>query len=558
MNCLSPRRLRLAFALIVPALAMADGVTADDHISTSGLTDTVVQSVAFDDEASDVIDLSQPVAETEAAVTEETVSPVEATPSMIQPVVSYSEIAPVACNCPCPPTKCCTKDDKAAATAAMKSAYAGLFYANNFSYLTDPCYDGPSFCGEPLKDIKTDFGTWSFGGETRFRYHNERNHRGVGITGRDDNFWLYRQRLYADWKLNDCLRVYAEGLHAESYGETFNPRPIEENDFDIQNLFVDVKLLDEDCGKLVARVGRQELLYGAQRTVSPLDWANTRRTFEGVRLLYQNNDTSLDAFWTEFVPVDPDDADESDNNRQFYGTYLTQKNTAVGQVEGYYLGFDNTTTNFSYHTVGSRVSCKTDSGMLYDFEGAFQFGDNTTSEDHSAGFFTLGVGRKIETDFLSPLVWFYYDYASGEDDFGDVGRGDGGFDHLFPLAHKYNGFMDLFGRRNLHDINVFTATPLGSKVTMIFWYHYFLLVEDTTPYSVVMTPYNTASAAGDRELGHEFDVLFNINLDPRNNILLGYSHFAAGDYYDTTANLPTGVDTDADADFFYAQFQTRY
>lgn len=457
--------------------------------------------------------------------------------------------------------RCCTKQDKQDATKAMKSAYAGLFYANNFAYLNDPCYDGPSFLGESIKNISSPLGTISLGGESRSRYHNERNHRGLGITGRDDQFWLFRQRFYADWKINDLFRVYGETLYADSGGETFTPRPIEENHFDIQNLFVDVNLLSGPAGNLTLRAGRQELLYGAQRTISPLDWANTRRTFEGVRGLYQNGDTSIDAFWTGFVPVRPNDLDEADYNVQFYGTYLTQKNTALGTLEAYYLGFDQTVTatpDFSYHTVGSRISGKSDGGMLYDVEAAVQFGDNATPEDHGAGFATLGIGRKLETEFLSPTVWFYYDYASGEDDFDQVGRADGGYDHLFPLAHKWNGFMDLFGRRNLHDINVLSITPLGDRVSMIVWYHYFLLVEDTTPYSVVMTPYNTASAAGDRELGHEIDVLFNITLDPRNNVLLGYSHFSAGDYYDTTANLPAGVDQDADADFFYAQFQTRY
>jgi hypothetical protein len=36
-------------------------------------------------------------------------------------------------------------------------------------------------------------------------------------------------------------------------------------------------------------------------------------------------------------------------------------------------------------------------------------------------------------------------------------------------------------------------------------------------------------------------------------VLLGYSHFAAGDYYDLTAGNPNN-----DADFFYCQFQSRF
>ncbi|MEZ6136646.1 MAG: alginate export family protein [Pirellulaceae bacterium] len=456
---------------------------------------------------------------------------------------------------------CVNKEKQEAATKAMKSAYAGVFYANNFGYLTDPYYNGPAFLGESFKNMQSPLGTVSLGGETRSRYHNEDNHRGLGITGRDDQFWLFRQRLYADWRVNNLIRVYGETLYADSGGETFAPRPIEENNFDMLNLFVDVNLLSGNSGNLTLRGGRQELLFGAQRTISPLDWANTRRTFEGLRGLYQNGDTSIDAFWTAFVPVRPNDFDQADYDQQFYGVYLTQKNTLVGTLEGYYLGYDQTdpaTPDFSYHTLGSRASGTTAGGWLYDLEGAVQFGDNFTADDHSAMFTTLGLGRALKSNLLSPTVWFYYDYASGEEDFVDVSRGDGGYDHLFPLAHKYNGFMDLFGRRNLHDINVFSSTPLGKNVSMVLWYHYFLLAEATTPYSVVMTPYNTTTAAGDRELGHEIDLLFDVTLNARSNILLGYSHFAAGDYYSTTAGLPPGVAADADANFFYAQFQTRY
>jgi len=118
--------------------------------------------------------------------------------------------------------------------------------------------------------------------------------------------------------------------------------------------------------------------------------------------------------------------------------------------------------------------------------------------------------------------------------------------------------VDLFGRRNLHDLNVFSLTPITGNISLILSYHYFALVEQTTPYNVQMIPYNTAVQAQSRELSHEIDVLFKINVHPRNNILIGYSHFAGGDYYDTPGILPAAAGGDADADFFYAQLQTRY
>ncbi|KAA5539698.1 hypothetical protein FYK55_23120 [Roseiconus nitratireducens] len=561
MHRLSPRRWRLAATLIAPSLATLIAGTAV-HAAEPGrptqLYPVVVQTAALqesDQPAESAIPDSQ---ELEGSVSDamQDVTQGGDADTFAPPIVGdATAAAPSYALAPC---GCCTKKDKEAAMAKMKEAFAGVFYANNFSYLKDPCYDGPEFCGDCLKDIDTACGNLSFGGETRFRFHNERNFRGLGITGRDDNFWLFRQRLYADWKMNDLFRVYGEVLDANSSGETFAPRPIEENDLDIQNLFVDVNLLNQGAQKLTARIGRQELLYGAQRTVSPLDWANVRRTFEGVRMLYQNGDTSVDGFWTEFVPIDPKDADEASSDQQFYGVYATRKGTALGQLEAYYLGYENDIVGFNYQTIGSRASGKTDGGWLYDFEGAYQFGDNTTPDDQNAGFFTGGLGRNLGCAAWSPTVWFYYDYASGEEDFDEVGRGDGGYDHLFPLAHKYNGFMDLFGRRNLHDINVFSVTPLSEKISVVLWYHYFRLDQQTTPYSVVMTPYNTVTQAQSKDLGHEIDLLFNINLNPRNNVLLGYSHFSGGDYYDTPGILPPAAGTDSDGDFFYAQFQTRY
>src|SRR5690606_8947085 len=99
----------------------------------------------------------------------------------------------------------------------------------------------------------------------------------------------------------------------------YEPRPIDRNSADLLNLFADVGLTDT----VTARVGRQELLYSGERHISPLDWANTRRTFEGVKVMYQEDDWSVDSFYTNFVPVDADDFDEADYDQSFYGVYAT-------------------------------------------------------------------------------------------------------------------------------------------------------------------------------------------------------------------------------------------
>ena len=149
-------------------------------------------------------------------------------------------------------------------------------------------------------------------------------------------------------------------------------------------------------------------------------------------------------------------------------------------------------------------------------------------------------------------MWAWYDWASGGDS-TLIAPGDDGFHHYFPLAHKYNGFMDLFGRRNLNDVNVQFISPIGKRVNFLVWYHYFFLDQATTPYSVVMTPYNAGNAAVSKDLGHEIDLLWTIAINPRHNLIIGYSHFNSGDYYNTP-----GVAFSGDADFFYSQYQVRF
>ena len=449
-----------------------------------------------------------------------------------------------------------------ALSSSMKDSYKSVFYANDFSYLRNPAYDGPHFAGDSLKGLMD--GRLDLGGEYRSRYHRERNMRGLGLSGVDDQFLLSRVRLFSNYRVTENIRFFGEYLYADSSGEGVAPRPIEENRGEFQNLFVDAKLFDCDEMQVIGRAGRQELLLGAERLVSPLDWANTRRTFDGYRATMKGAQNEVDLFYTN--PVNriastggTNEWDSSNNNQSFYGAYLSNKSLGkdygASALETYYIGYDNTDQDFSFHTIGSRVAGKMDS-VLYEFEGGVQFGDNADGSGHEAGFVTAGLGKVLNANGTrgpwSPTIWAWYDWASGGDS-ALIAPGDDGFHHYFPLAHKYNGFMDLFGRRNLNDVNIQLISPIGKRVNFMVWYHYFFLDQATTPYSVVMTPYNPGNAAVSKDLGHEIDLLWTIAINPRHNLMIGYSHFNSGDYYNTP-----GVAFAGNADFFYSQYQVQF
>lgn len=445
------------------------------------------------------------------------------------------------------------KADPKKLQAAVAGAYKGLFYDNNFEYLCNPAYDDYHL-GEGLKRIclHDGCGVLDLGGEYRARYHHEHNFRGAGLTGNDDDFLLHRTRLYANYQ-RERFRFYGEYLDAESNYENFAPRPIEVNRSDVLNFFGDLVLLDTDCGgTLTGRVGRQELLYGDQRLISPLDWANTRRTFDGAKLMWVRDDWKVDGFWTRPVQTDPRNFDTVDDDQQFYAAYATYSGIKDHVFDYYWIGYQSDRALFPgtqplhYQTPGGRWGANWGNVQTI-VEGAYQFGEYG-NDNHSAGFFTLGAGRKFDDHCWKPEVWAYYDWASGGEEVGN------GFNQLFPLGHKYMGFMDLFARTNIEDINFTFATQPHKKLKTLLWWHVFFL-EDTSdvPYSVNGRPF-VLTPGGDPYLGQEIDFIATWAFTPRCDLLLGYSHFFAGDWYRTNPAAPFSDD----ADFFYAQFTQKF
>ena len=436
----------------------------------------------------------------------------------------------------------------AAGANPCAASHKGLFYANDFSYLKDPCYNGACL-GDAMKLMPLAGGRWGtldIGGQYRMRYHNEIGMGRVGAAGQprfedtESDFMLYRMRLYSNWKVNDLVRIYTEGIYAEATddGGDYFARPIDVNKGDFLNLFIDLKLTDS----LTVRTGRQELLYGAQRTVSPLDWANTRRTFDGVKFLYTNGDWNVDTFYTFFVPVNPDELDEADYDQAFYGVYGTYGGFENFTIDTYYLGYDNQNPggDFSLHTMGLRLNGSV-GNWLWEMEGGPQFGRQSgLGLDHMAGFATCGLGRKVQKLPGGTTIWFYYDYASGDNGVGDFN----GFNQLFPLAHKYLGFIDAVQRSNIQSPNVLLTMKPGKKWNFLVWYYHFM--SDTA--AAVPSIGNTASQNASKDLGDEIDFIVKYGIGPRSNILLGWSRFFRGDK----------INGPQDASFLYSQWTVNF
>jgi hypothetical protein len=263
--------------------------------------------------------------------------------------------------------------------------WKGLFFENDFSYLDKPdntIHNPFDFLKRirPLGDaVVTDFG-----GEFRWQGKGEDNRR---LLGEQNDYNLFRERLYMNTWFYNRFRFFGEVYFADTSRQTVPPLPIDRDHGDVNNLFGELRIVEnkEDKGWLSFRYGwHEELLFGNQRLVSPLDWANVRRTFDLIpHLVYRGNSWAVDLFWSRPNNVKPRALNTPNYDQQFFGSHFTYKGTPNRLYDLYYLGLisdkqdkmtlNGETGNFQVHTLGLRWQGEQDN-WLWEGETAYQFG----------------------------------------------------------------------------------------------------------------------------------------------------------------------------------------
>ena len=437
--------------------------------------------------------------------------------------------------------------------------YKPLFYNNDFSYKKNP--DHERLLGEELKDIPLElFGTpWtlSTGGEVRYRFLKEDNRLRKGPpVAADYNQWRWRH--YVDLK-GEVFRIYGELLDASSFDSEAAPQLPDINRMDIQNLFVDWNFLDGDLGRHTLRMGRQELLYGRQRLVSPLDWGNTRRNFQGGKYILTGDDYTLEAFLVHPVNTatgytsltDFDGAlDKPERNIWFGGTYYSYTGWENTVLDLYWMVLDtNRTARFhpdmQRHTVGSRWAhlepVLDDAGQEsrvwdFDFEGGVQ-GGVEQGTDVISGFWTGIVGHTWKKPRWTPRVSGLFYYGSGT---VDALGSNNTFYVMFPLGHAYWALSDNLSGQNLFDTALqFDLKPTKKTATTAALHWFQLASGQDTAYNVAGTA--IGKPGNGTNLGTALDLYGYYAFNPNFDIQLGYSWFWFGSYIERTA--PRGDST---------------
>ena len=392
----------------------------------------------------------------------------------------------------------------------------------------------------------------SIGGQARVRWEWWENFNFAPAN--DDNFGLFRLRLHGDLQLGENVRVFIEGKSATATDRDLpgGRRTLDVDELDLQNAFVDIATSGGEWSTTL-RLGRQELSYGAQRLVSSLDWANSRRTWDGGRVVVKNNAWRIDTFATRPVTVEKYEFNEPDSNQAFYGIY------AVHDVPDWKLKYDLyvlrldrddlPTGDEERYTAGLRLNGKCLlTGIEYDVEGGWQFGD-AGDRDVRAWFIASELGYSFADVSMKPRIYLGYDYASGDSN-PDDGK-DKTFNQLFPLGHAYLGYIDILGRQNIEAFSQgFSFWPVAKTVHVRVDHHIFRRAERTDAvYNVGGGVLRAGDTGTSGAIGTEIDLTVSYRINRNLQTAAGYSRFFAGDFIEES-----GPSEDVDFAYISAQY----
>ncbi len=366
----------------------------------------------------------------------------------------------------------------------------------------------------------------------------------------DDAWLMQRTRLGFKWEAARWLRIAAEMQDVREFGserpDIVGPTAEGDDRFDLRQFSIDVG----DPNGFSVKIGRQLLSYGDERLVGPLEWLNQSRSFDAVKLRYQQPTFWIEAFTSSVVnPRDKhfnqsDWLDANDTRNQFFsGAYFSTTALDFQRTDVYLYHLHQEGINSAdFVTLGTlwKGDPKKLRGWDYTVEMVGQNGRvNNTDLTAFAGHWQVGYNWLKAA--WKPRLGVEYSYGSGDNNPNDGKTTT--FQNLFPTNHPPYGFMDAWSWQNVHNLVLRSSIQPHAKIKATADFHLFWLADtgDAWNRANATTRVRPITPGASNFAGSELDFTVLWKPKPYLDVLLGYSHFFAGAYL-----ADTGASDDAD------------
>jgi hypothetical protein len=466
----------------------------------------------------------------------------------------------------------------------------------------------PGFLNEKLRASDVYMSAWDIGVNLRGRYENKYN---AGFTDAGSN-WDFSTRPQDDndnayYLLRAMPRIAYTGksfaatiegrssysIGDERYTATAPGKALAERDgpIDLHQAFVFIGNHKEF--PVSVKIGRQELAYGDQRLVGHFRWNNNARTFDALKVRWQNPIFGVDVFTGGVVYNDHNNLNAFNPQDTFSGAYFNFPTISAREIVEAYVFSRNTsrgivTDNWSgvpapfrfpapqdIYTLGLRLKSKPAAYDAWDYgvELMYQTGNRAAvfpgtavgpaltaaRLDHTAYAGVLQLGYTWTENAWQPRLAVIYSHGSGDDNAAD-GKSQT-FQNLFPTNHLFYGYMDLSSLQNTQDLRLVYSFKPTPTISVALEGHVQKLTETTDFwYNVAGVPRNFTAAVGSgggyrinpgysSDLGYELDLVTGWSITHYAQLELGLSRYFRGDY------IKQSLSAVGSKDASYAYFQ---
>lgn len=453
-----------------------------------------------------------------------------------------------------------------------------------------PARPFPGFANERLRADNVYMSAWDIGANYRVRFEDK---LGAGTTDAGSN-WDFSRRALDDnnnaYLLSRLMpRVAYTGkrvaftlearssysLGDERYNATAAGKGLTDRDAGVDLHQAFLFLGNHKEFPLSLRIGRQELVYGDQRLVGHFRWGNNARTFDAVKVRWQNSIFGVDLFTGGVVYTDSGNFNKANSQDHFSGAYFNFPTLLKNEITEAYFFARNvergiSTDNWAgvaapfrfpgaqdLYTAGLRVKSKPNAYDPWDYgvELMYQFGNRTAvfpaatvaaalaapRLDHHAAAVVLQTGYTWTQSAYQPRLTFLYSFGSGDKNSADAKSGT--FQNLFPTNHLFYGYMDLNSLQNIHDFRLaYTVKPTPTSTIALEGHSHFLDRTTDFWFNVAGVPRNvTTGAVGSggsyrinpsysKHIGNELDLVAAWTFKPYAQIEAAACHYFRGDY----------------------------
>lgn len=423
--------------------------------------------------------------------------------------------------------------------AARPVVFAPLPYDDDFSYLADPALRTTPWAR--LKYIPVGGQAYlTLGGEARLRTET-REHLNFGRGVEDDGFdFQHRLRLWGDLNLTPNLRVYGEVQATGTNGDNVPTRnPVDHNDIEGHQLFVEYAGDYGDDGRFFVRGGRQEIALGKGRLMDPRNGPNTRRAYDALRFQTTRGDWRLGLIGGQTVrDLNGAWANESNSDFNFLTAHAARKMDGAlgqGEIEFVYIHTDQEAARVSdfigeRDTYSLRVAAKK-GALTYDVEAMLQDGETAAGQDVEAWFVGFEGGYQLPGAW-KPRIGARVDAGSGDDDASDDKAQ--GFDALWGRGQS---FTTEFGYTNMVqaglNLNLNPIPQLNANLGVTALRR---LSRDDGVYSLAPALIRGADEGRSRDVG--LRTTARVDYDWNSHLSTGFmvNHVSAGDFLKETGD----------------------